>query len=191
MHVRTYIRLCVCVSVCERLIPSQCSIVPQTAAVIYVKILSFPSFPSITFVVPHFSLSHLGSTHPSSHPFLPPPFPYCETVSIFCSFSPRVTLPRFSTSVCFSACLFFLPRCRRVLISISSTYTFLSLCCHPSVLCIRLTLSFSAFVSCPPPSWTYTRSCKKARKKKRQLILQPLSHLLYLSLPFFPSSGLK
>ena len=98
------------------------------------------------------------SPRPRPPPPLPPPVLYCQTVSIFCSFSPSVTPPRFSTSVCLPPL-----HCRRVLISVSSSYTFavpLPLCCHPSIPVHSLDSFILCLVSCPPPpGQTDTTSC--------------------------------
>lgn len=173
-----------CVGVCvwnPALMPSQCSIVPWTPTVIYVKILSSPClihpFSPLLLLLSLFFFPPLrcgflssGLSRPFSPP-LAPPFLYCQTVSIFCSFSPSVTPPRFSTSVCFSACPFFsLPHCRPVLISISSSYSLqsLCLCCHPSIPCIHLTLSFSALFHVLPLSVGLTPEVVKSKKKKKK-----------------------
>lgn len=164
-----------CVLACvwiHSLMPSQCSIVPWTATVIYVKILSFPSSHPFLFSVAFVALPFLSPVWiPLIRPLSPPlsPLPSC-TVRLCPSFALSLPLSLLHASLPPSASLpaffFSLPHCRPVLISTSSSYTLrspLSLCCHPSIPCIHLTLSFPAlFHVLPPPlGWTDTRSCKK------------------------------
>lgn len=97
------------------------------------------------------------------------PVLYCQTVSIFYSFSPSVTPPRSSSSVCFPACLSSPP-------SLSSRIDLhffllhfavpLSLCCHPSIPCIHLTLSFSTLFYVLPLLVQLTPQVVKSEKKK-------------------------
>lgn len=151
MCVHTYVCVCVlvCVSMSHTLTMLHC---PSDRSSNLCKDSFFSSIS-----IHHFCCSPLFSLpfgfHSSILPSLSPPtLPVLwDCVHLLLFFSPchSSTLLYLRLLLCLP--FFPLPHCRRVLISISSTYTFLSLCCHPSVLCIRLTLSFFAFRFMPSP----------------------------------------
>lgn len=175
MCVRVHMYMCVGVCVWNpALMPSQCSIVPWTPTVIYVKILSSPClihpFSPLLLLLSlfFFPLSAVDSSHPDSHvPFLPlSPLPFC-TVRRCPSFALSLPLSLLHASLPPSASLpalffppslssridlhFFLLQFAVPLSLLSPLHTMHSL--DSFILCL---------VSCPPPlGWTDTRSCKK------------------------------
>lgn len=172
--VHIYMCVLACVWSCS-LMPSQCSIVPWTATVIYVKILSLPSSHPSLFSVAFVALPFLSPVWiPLIRPLSSPPSPSC-TVRLCPSFALSLPLSLLHASLPPSASLpaffFSLPHCRPVLISISSSYTLRSLCLFV------VTLPYPAFTwlfhSLPcfmsSPSWLeWHNKLQKVRKKKKE-----------------------
>lgn len=176
--------MCVCVSVCVEALSHALTMLhcPLNCNSNLCKDSFSSSHPSLLLLSLFFLQCGLLSSGLSR-----PPLPPSCTVRLCPSFALSLPLSLLHASLPPSAFFFSSPHCRPVLISISSSYTLRSL--SVSLLsAVHTMLSLDSFilclVSCPPPlGWTDT-SCKKVRKKEQ--ILQPLSHLLCLSLPFVP-----